>query len=52
MYIKYENLDRIVRMKKRLRRAYIRGVIDMLMILYVISSIAYFWVYTVEKYFM
>jgi len=39
-------------MRERLRRAYIRGMIDMLIILYVIGSIAYFEVYTIEKYLM
>lgn len=30
----------------------LRKMVDILMILYVISSIAYFEVYTIEKYFM
>ncbi len=39
-------------MKKKLRQAYIRGMIDLSMFLFVISNIAYFTVYTLEKYFM
>lgn len=39
-------------MKKKIRQAYIRGMIDLTMSLFVIGNIAYFTVYTVEKYFM
>lgn len=37
-------------MKQKLRRAYIRGMIDLGMFLYVVGNIAYFSVYIVEKY--
>ena len=39
-------------MKKKLRQAYIRGMIDLTMSLFVIGNIAYFTAYVLEKYFM
>lgn len=39
-------------MKKKIRQAYIRGMIDLSMFLIVMSSFTYFGIYTIEKYFM
>lgn len=39
-------------MKRKIRQAYIRGMIDLSMFLFVIGNIAYFGIYTIEKYFM
>lgn len=39
-------------MKNKLRQAYIRGMIDLSMFLIMMSSFAYFGIYTLEKYFM
>ncbi len=39
-------------MKQRLRQAYIRGMIDLGMFLYVVGNIAYFGVFILEKYFI
>lgn len=39
-------------MNRKLRQAYIRGMIDLGMILFLIGSIGGFVVYVVEKYFM
>ena len=38
--------------KQKLRQAYIRGMVDLSMFLFVIVNISYFGVYVVEKYFM
>ena len=39
-------------MKKKLRQAYIRGMIDLTMSVFVIGSIAYYTFYVLENYFM
>lgn len=39
-------------MKKKLRQAYIRGMIDLTIWLTMMSSFVYFGTYAVEKYFM
>jgi hypothetical protein len=39
-------------MKKKLRQAYIRGMIDLSVFLFVMASFTYFGLYTIEKYFM
>ena len=39
-------------MKNKLRQAYIRGMIDLSMFLFVVGNMAYFGIYTIEKYFM
>lgn len=39
-------------MKRKLKKKLIRGVIDLTAIAFVISSYAYLFCYTLEKYFM
>lgn len=39
-------------MKKKLRQAYLRGMIDLSMFLVVVGNMAYFGMYVIEKYFM
>lgn len=39
-------------MKKKLRQAYIRGMVDLTMFLFMMGSFTYFGLYTIEKYFM
>lgn len=40
------------KMKSKLRRAYINGMIDLSMFLFIMGSFTYFGLYTIEKYFM
>lgn len=39
-------------MKAKLKQAYIRGMLDLSMFLFIVGNISYFGVYIVEKYFM
>lgn len=56
MFMNYKSLDINLKggneMKNKLRQAYIRGMIDLSMFLFVVGNMAYFGIYTLEKYFM